>query len=311
MKILVTGAAGFIGSHLAEALLGRGHEVVGLDNFNGYYDRALKERNAASVRDAGGVVLELDLAGDELSAPLDGVEVVFHAAAQPGLSPSTSDSDYERNNGVATQRLIAACSAAGSVEMLFYLSTSSVYGAMATSDEQATPAPTSTYGRTKLAAEQAVLAASSEGRLRACALRIFSVYGPRERPEKLYPLLIASIKTGRPFPLFDGALEHERSFTYVGDIVEGLLAALEHRERLDGEVINLGSERSASTATGIRIVEELMGSVARFDPKPARAGDQLKTAAKIGKARSLLGYSPQTELRDGLAAEVEWFCSER
>ena len=307
MKVLVTGAAGFIGSHLSEALLKQGHEVVGVDNFNEYYDRSLKERNAACVRSRGGVIEEIDLAVDDLEAVLDGVEVVFHAAAQPGLSSKTSDSDYELNNIQATDRLLSACGDSESLEMLFYISTSSVYGTTATSNEEAVPAPTSKYGQTKLAAERAVLAAAEAGKLQACSLRIFSVYGPRERPEKLFPLLIQSLQDGEPFPLFAGSLRHERSFTYVGDIVIGLLAALDRRSDLGGQIINLGCEKSFTTEQGIGIVEDLMGKKASFDSLPARAGDQLKTAAVISKARRLLGYAPSTELRDGLAAEVRWF----
>ena len=307
MRILVTGAAGFIGSHLAEALLGQGHEVVGIDNFNDYYARSLKDRNAASVRAHGGLIHELDLASDDLSECLSGVSVVFHAAAQPGLSPGTSDSDYERNNVLATERLIAACAGADEFEMLFYISTSSVYGPTATRGEDSPPAPTSKYGKTKLEAERAVLSAQDERRIRACSMRIFSVYGPRERPEKLFPLLIRGLGAGTDFPLFDGSLSHERSFTYVGDIVAGLLAALERRDDLNGEIINLGCERTFTTQEGIRIVEELMGKTASFTHLPPRPGDQLKTAACIEKARRLLGYAPETELRVGLSAEVRWF----
>ena len=307
MKVLVTGAAGFIGSHLSEALLKQGHEVVGVDNFNEYYDRSLKERNAACVRSLGGVVVELDLATDDLEGLLRGVEVVFHAAAQPGLSSKTSDSDYELNNIQATDRLLSACGDSESLEMLFYISTSSVYGKTATSSEEAVPAPTSKYGQTKLAAERAVLAAAEAGELQACSLRIFSVYGPRERPEKLFPLLIRSLQEEEPFPLFEGSLSHERSFTYVGDIVMGLLAALERRFDLDGQIINLGCEQSFTTEQGIGIVEQLMDKKASFESLPPRAGDQLKTAAVISKARRLLGYAPGTDLRDGLAAEVRWF----
>jgi len=307
MKVLVTGAAGFIGSHLSEALLKQGHEVVGVDNFNEYYDRSLKERNAACVRSLGGVIVELDLATDDLESLLRGVEVVFHAAAQPGLSSKTSDSDYELNNIQATDRLLSACRDSESLEMLFYISTSSVYGKTATSSEEAAPAPTSKYGQTKLAAERAVLAAAEAGLIPACSLRIFSVYGPRERPEKLFPLLIRSLQEEEAFPLFEGSLRHERSFTYVGDIVTGLLAALERRYDLGGEIINLGCEQSFTTEQGIEIVEELMGKKASFRTLPPRAGDQLKTAASIGKARRLLGYAPATDLRDGLAAEVSWF----
>ena len=307
MKVLVTGAAGFIGSHLSEALLNQGHEVVGIDNFNEYYDRSLKERNAACVRSRGGVIEEIDLAVDDLEAVLDGVEVVFHAAAQPGLSSKTSDSDYELNNIQATDRLLSACAGSASLEMLFYISTSSVYGTTATGTEEAVPAPTSKYGETKLAAERAVLAAVQSGDIQACSLRIFSVYGPRERPAQLFPLLIQSLQNGERFPLFAGSLRPERSFTYVGDIVLGLLAALDRRADLGGQIINLGCEQSFTTEQGIGIVEELMGKKASFESLPPRAGDQLKTAAVISKARRLLGYAPSTELRDGLAAEVRWF----
>lgn len=307
MKILVTGAAGFIGSQLAEALLAEGHQVLGADSFNDYYDRSTKERNADCVRAAGGELVELDLAVDDLGALVSGATAVFHLAAQPGLSPTTSDADYERNNVVATRRLVEACSASGDLEMLFYISTSSVYGSLATGTEDTEPQPTSTYGRTKLEAEHLALEAAEAGRMPACSLRIFSVYGPRERPEKLFPILIRSISGDRSFPLFEGSLEHERSFTYVGDIVQGLLAALERRGSLSGEIINLGSEQSFTTGDAIRIVEELMGRAARFDVVPRRQGDQLKTSARIDKARRLLGYAPSTELRDGLAAEIRWF----
>ena len=307
MRVVVTGAAGFIGSHLAEALVPAGHQVLGLDAFTDYYDLALKERNAAAVRASGATLERLDLAEDDLAGPLEGAEVVFHLAAQPGLCATTSLSRYLRNNVVATDRLLEACLAFPSPPHLVYISTSSVYGAMATGDESEIPRPTSRYGVTKLAAEHLVLAAARERGLPACALRIFSVYGPRERPEKLFPLLIRSIAEGRPFPLFEGAGAHERSFTYVGDIVDGCLAALRHRDRLTGEVTNLGTETTFTTAEGIRIVEEIMGREADLSPVPPRPGDQLRTAAAIGKARRLLGYAPGTPLRRGLEAEVAWF----
>ena len=307
MKILVTGAAGFIGSHLAEALLSAGHQVIGLDNFNPYYDRDIKERNAASVRAAGGRVVEADLAVDELDEYLEGVSAVFTAAAQPGLSAATSDADYERNNVLATRRLIEAASRQDESPMLLYLSTSSVYGAVATGGEEVEPQPTSNYGRTKLAAERIVLAASSDGRLKSCSLRIFSVYGPRERPEKLFPLLIQCIDSGTSFPLFEGSMRHVRSFTYVGDIVAGLLRALERREQLNGEIINLGSEQTSTTEQGIRLVEGFMGKPARLEICPPRPGDQVTTQAKLEKARRLLDFVPKTTLSEGLRSEVAWF----
>jgi UDP-glucuronate 4-epimerase len=308
MRILVTGAAGFIGSHLAEELAGVGHDVVGLDAFTPYYDRSLKERNAAAVRAAGVRLLELDLAVDDLAPALDGVEAVYHLAAQPGLSATTSLATYVRNNITASARLLEAAKARP-LSLFVHISTSSVYGAVATGGEDEPPAPTSHYGITKLASEHLALAAARDGSVPACALRIFSVYGPRERPEKLFPLLIDHIERDRPFPLFEGSGEHLRSFTYVGDVVGGCLAALGRADRLRGEVINLGSEQVASTADGIRIVGELMGREPKLRTVPRRAGDQLTTSAVIDKARALLDYEPSTPLREGLKAEVDWFTS--
>ena len=307
MRVVVTGAAGFIGSHLAEALALAGHDVLGLDAFTDYYDLDLKERNAAAVRASGATLTRLDLVDADLSAPLERADAVFHLAAQPGLSATTSLRRYVRNNLVATERLVAACLARPEPPQLVHISTSSVYGAVATGDEQEVPKPGSHYGITKLAAEHLVMAACRDRGLSACALRIFSVYGPRERPEKLFPLLIRSIVQGRPFPLFEGAGAHRRSFTYVGDIVDGCLAALARADQVRGEVINLGTEATFTTAEGIRLVEQIMGRSADLSVVPPRPGDQLTTAAFIGKARRLLGYAPTTPLRRGLEAEVSWF----
>ncbi|MGD9099962.1 MAG: NAD-dependent epimerase/dehydratase family protein [Anaerolineae bacterium] len=307
MKILVTGAAGFIGSHLSERLVTLGHTVRGLDCLTDYYARALKELNASDLTGKGVTFLPLDLAADDLSAAVRDVEMVYHVAAQPGISATTTFQDYVRNNLTATYRLLEAVKQSPSLQGFVNISTSSVYGSDATGDETTEPKPTSYYGVTKLAAEQLVLAYARDRGLAACSLRLFSVYGPRERPEKLYPKLIDCILDDREFPLFEGSKDHLRSYTYVGDAVDGLVAALHNWDKCAGEVFNIGTDTAISTGEGIEIVEELLGKTARFVRKPRRPGDQLQTRASIDKARKLLDYNPTTTPIDGLAKEVEWY----
>jgi nucleoside-diphosphate-sugar epimerase len=307
MRILVTGAAGFIGSHLCERLKADGHDVLGVDSFAPYYSRALKELNADALRQAGIEVARRDLASDRVEDLLDGVEVIYHAAAQPGISAGVPFDDYLRNNIVATQRLVEAAMRRPELKCFIYLSTSSVYGRLATCPEEAEPKPTSHYGVTKLAAEQIVLALAREKGLPACSLRLYSVYGPRERPEKLYPRLIHSILSDREFPLYEGSLEHSRSFTYVDDITRGCAAVLDHLEACRGEIINLGSRTEITTRRGIEIVEGILGKRARFKALPPRPGDQLRTQADTAKAERLLEYAPGTRAEEGLRREVAWY----
>ena len=307
MHILVTGAAGFIGSHLAERLAAMGHAVSGIDCLTPYYARALKELNLQQVRAAGVVVYPLDLATDDLDQVVQGAEVLYHAAAQPGISASTPFETYLRNNIVATERLLEAVAHLDSLRAFVYVSTSSVYGADATGPETAEPKPTSYYGVTKLAAEQLALARQRDENLPACSVRLFSVYGPRERPEKLYPKLIRAILEDREFPLYEGSEDHVRSYTYVGDIIDGLVALLEHLDAIPGEILNLGTDVAITTGEGIRLVEALIGKKARIVVRPRRSGDQLRTHANIAKARRLLGYNPTTTPEEGLAAMVRWY----
>ncbi len=307
MRILVTGAAGFIGSHLAERLAGEGHDVRALDCLTDNYAAALKELNVCALRAAGCAFSRRDLAQDALFDLLQDVEVIYHLAAQPGLSAAAPFEAYVRNNIMATQRLLQAAAATPALQAFIHISTSSVYGARVTGDETAEPKPISYYGVTKLAAEQLVMAASREHALPACSLRLFSVYGPRERPEKLYPRLIGCLLEEREFPLFVGSEEHYRSYTYVGDIVTGMLAVLENMPRCRGEIFNIGADTAIATGEGMRIVEDLVGQKAKIALQPRRAGDQLETRANIEKARRVLGYKPTTSAREGLAREVAWY----
>jgi UDP-glucuronate 4-epimerase len=307
MNILVTGAAGFIGSHLSERLADVGHSVRGIDCLTNNYARELKELNANELMDRGIPLLRLDLAEDDLSSAVRDVDLVYHLAAQPGLSATATFQTYVRNNITATYQLLEAVTQSPSFRGLINISTSSVYGVEATGTEASEPKPTSYYGVTKLAAEQLVLSYTRDQGLPACSLRLFSVYGPRERPEKLYPQLIRCILEDREFPLFEGSERHVRSFTYVGDVIDGLIAALHNWDRCVGEIFNIGTDTAITTGEGIRIVEEIIGRPARITRKPKRAGDQLKTQANIDKARRILDYNPTTRTEKGLEKEVEWY----
>lgn len=309
MRILVTGAAGFIGSHLAERLASEGHSVVGLDCITDYYSPALKAANVRALQARGIEILKLDLATDDLAAAVDGAEAIYHLAAQPGLSPLPFSS-YERNNVIATERLLASAKGNSALRIFANIATSSIYGKDASRDEETAPRPASWYGVTKLAAEQLALAAQRDTGFPACSFRLFSVYGPRERPDKLYPKLIHSILADEPFPLYEGSEHHQRSFTYVGDIVDGLLTALTHTDRCIGEIFNLGIESAITTGEGIRIVEQIIGRPARIERRPPRPGDQTRTQANIDKARAMLGYNPSTSPQVGLAEAVRWYRDE-
>jgi len=307
MNILVTGAAGFIGSHLAMRLLKEGHRVLGVDSFNTYYDPAIKHVNAMAVEAAGAEVRQLDLASDSLVDAVRGVEVVFHAAAQPGLSAHNAFDSYLRNNVVATQRLLEAARHSDALELFINISSSSVYGADASGSETTEPRPTSTYGVTKLAAEQLVMAAARDADFPGCSFRLFSVYGPRERPDKLIPILLRSLLERQPLPLFEGSEYHRRSYTYVDDIVDGLVSALDRPGVCRGELFNLGNDRDISTGEIVRLAEEIVGREVVIERKPRRAGDQLRTQADITKASRLLGYAPHVDPREGLRRTAAWF----
>jgi len=307
MKILVTGAAGFIGSHLSERLVDLGHEVIGIDNFSPYYSVDLKRLNAQDLANKGVKIHELDISEDDLTSAVDGIEAVFHFAAQPGISAATPFSVFLKNNVVATENLYQAVKDLPDFKIFVNISTSSVYGINATDDENTPPKPTSHYGVTKLAAEQLILAYQRDTGFPACSTRLFSIYGERERPDKLYPKVIDSILNNRPFPFYEGSEKHLRSFTYVGDIVDGFVSILNNYEKCIGEIFNLGFDSAITVGEGLKIIEDYLGKKAIYDIKPPRPGDQLETRATINKARRILGYNPITTPEEGLKKEVDWF----
>ena len=308
MRILVTGAAGFIASHLCEKLRDLGHEVVGLDNFNDYYSPALKRLNASDLKAKGIDVIEIDLNDNLQTVFQNPYDYIYHLAAQPGISAETPLSDYVTNNIFATQNLLDAVAKYNpNLKSFINIATSSVYGLVANVDENVPAKPISFYGSTKLAAEQLVLGQQRLGKLKACSIRLYSVYGPRERPEKLYTKLIENLYSDKPFPLFEGSVKHERSFTYVGDIVDGLVAIIGKEDIVNGEIINLGTDEVHTTQEGINLVEEIMHKKLIIDHKPARKGDQEKTSAVINKARRLLGYEPKVTFKKGLEQQVQWY----
>ena len=308
MKILVTGAAGFIGSHTCERLHDLGHDVVGLDNFNDYYSLALKTLNEKALLEKGIKIIKTDLRADNLAEALPkDINYIFHFAAQPGISASSTFEDYFTNNIIATKNLIDYALECNNLELFVNIGTSSIYGLEATFPETKAPEPASHYGVTKLTAEQLVLQKSREKLFKSCSLRLYSVIGPRERPEKMYTKLIANAFNGAAFPLYDGSASHLRSFTYVGDIVDGVVSVIGKESKVDGEIINLGTEVEHTTQEGIEAVEKVIGQSIKIDHVKARVGDQLRTKANIDKARKLLDYNPQTTLLEGVKAQVEWY----
>lgn len=304
MKIVVTGAAGFIGSHLSEALVGRGHDVVGLDCFTDYYARADKESNLVALRAHDRFeFVEADLRTDALEAILDGADAIVNEAATPGLVLSWDRFEqYATCNLSAVQRLADAAVRVG-IDHFVQASTSSVYGA-----EDADTHPVSPYGVTKLAAEQLLDAYRATAGLPVTVLRYFSVYGPRQRPDMAYRIFCERMLAGEPIEIYGDGLQ-SRGITFVEDCVAGTVAALE-RPDLTG-TFNIGGGTEISLNDALAILAGALDVEVRAQHLPARRGDQRRTVPNCTKATAQLGWAPEIEPEEGLARQAAWVRSRR
>ncbi len=321
MNILVTGAAGFIGSHVAEALLAEGHRVYGFDNFDPYYDRELKERNLASLRehkefrffegsllDAPGIAQVFGTAAESAHS----LDAVIHLAAKAGVRPSIEDpAGYTKTNIEGTVNLMEAM-VAGDVRNLVFASSSSVYGnteQVPFKEDQWVDHPISPYAATKKACELLCHTYCHLQGLKTAALRFFTVYGPRQRPDLAIAKFTRLIEAGSTIPVYgDGSTR--RDYTFIDDTVSGVLGALRWvTEQPAGtyDVFNLGESRTVALSELISELERALGKEARIDRQPMQPGDVNQTYADISKARAAFGYNPQTALRAGLEAYVDWF----
>jgi len=307
-RVVVTGAAGFVGSHLCDRLLAMGHEVVGIDSFSDYYERARKKQNLEAARTHQSFsLLELDMVDGDVARAIRGAGIVFHLAGQPGVRPSWGDhfDQYVQDNIVATQRLLEALRE-HPVKRLVFASSSSVYGdaEMFPTRETALPRPVSPYGMTKLAAEHLTFVYMRNFGIPATSLRYFTVYGPRQRPDMAFCRFMEALVEGNEIEIY-GDGEQTREFTYVSDAVDGTVKAAS--ADVVGQVINLGGGSRVTVNRVLNTLEEISGITPRRKYLPAAPGDPRHTGASINVARERLGWEPRVSLREGLAKQWEWF----
>jgi nucleoside-diphosphate-sugar epimerase len=311
-RAVVTGAAGFIGSHLCERLLELGHDVVGIDGFSDYYERARKEQNLEASRAQPNFTFhELDLVEADLRPALRGANFVYHLAGQPGVRPSWGSQfdRYVRDNILATQRLLEGLKETP-IDRLVFAGSSSVYGdaEMFPTKESALPQPVSPYGVTKLAAEHLTLLYTKNFGLPAVSVRYFTVYGPRQRPDMAFARFMQALVDGEAIEVF-GDGEQTREFTYVSDAVEGTIKAA--TAGVVGQVFNLGGGSRVSVNRVLATLEDISRLKARRQTLPDAPGDPRHTGASINLARERLGWEPRVSLREGLTKQWLWFQATR
>jgi nucleoside-diphosphate-sugar epimerase len=307
VKSVITGVAGFIGSHLAEKLISLNHEVVGIDKFLDNYPRHFKEQNLSSfLHHRRFLFINEDLLRLELKPLLRDVSHVFHLAGQPGVRSSWGEefAQYSENNIRATQVLLEAAKGL-KLSKFVYASSSSVYGD--TDDlpmrEEGGARPVSPYGVSKLAAEHLVYLYWKAYGVPTASLRFFTVYGPRQRPDMFFHIFMRALHRNEDVPLFDDG-EQTRDFTYCSDIVDGILGAAFYPGA--GEVFNLGGGSEITVLDAIKMIEVISGRKAHLRKSDRQKGDVRHTRARLEEARGKLGYSPRVGLQEGLAREWEW-----
>jgi nucleoside-diphosphate-sugar epimerase len=307
MKALVTGAAGFIGSHLTAGLLDRGAEVMGLDCFTDYYPRAIKEANLDHNRRRDGFqFIETRIQDADLASLLDGVTHVFHLAAQAGVRKSWGRdfNTYTENNVEASQQLLEAC-VGRPLHRFVYASSSSLYGdnVAIPMREDALPQPVSPYGVTKLAAEQLCYLYQVNYGVPTTSLRYFTVYGPRQRPDMAFHRFIRAALAGQPITLY-GDGEQTRDFTFVADAVAGTVAAGDRG--VPGRAYNLGGGSRVTVNHVLEIIGRVTGQPLTICREPAQKGDMRDTYADTSLAKADLGFAPRVSLEEGIEAEYRW-----
>jgi UDP-glucuronate 4-epimerase len=310
-KILLTGGAGFIGSHLAERLLTQGHSLLIVDDFNDFYPPAIKRRNISSVREHG--IFELIEAeicdSDRMTRAFAefAPEVVVHLAARAGVRPSLEQPLLYAQTNVHGTLLLLELTRKHGVQKFVFASSSSVYGSTSRvpfSEEASDPYPISPYGVTKLAGEKLCYCYSRIYKLPSVCLRFFTVYGPRQRPDLAIHKFVRFIDENQEIPFFgDGS--SLRDYTFIDDIVDGIVAAMELDSQF--EVINLGNSHPISLSQLIHLLEQKLGKAARIKTLPVQPGDMLSTHADLTKARRLLGYEPKVPFEAGIERFVSWF----
>jgi UDP-glucuronate 4-epimerase len=331
MKILLTGCAGFIGSHTLDRLLADGHQVIGVDNFDPFYDRSLKNANiAANADNPSFELLEADLAEPEtytkikfladslpsFPSPISQVpsssngtfDAIIHLAAKAGVRPSIEDPvGYQRANVIATQNLLEFAKDQG-IKQFVFASSSSVYGEnpnVPWSEMHDVSGPISPYASTKVSCELLGHVYSHLYGIRFLGLRFFTVYGPRQRPDLAINKFVRLIEAGEPIPVFgDGSTR--RDYTFIEDIVSGVIGAL-HYDQSNYEVVNLGNDRTVTLSELIATIEEVVGKKAIIDRQPQQPGDVPQTWADVTKAKGLFGYKPAITFKEGVSQFYKWW----